>query len=165
MGGIWERQIRTIRRILLALTQQQLLDDENLRTLMCQVEAIINSRPITVVSSDSTDQEPLTPNHLLLIRAGPTVPPGVFIKEDLYHRKKWRHVQYLADVFWRRWLREYHPTLQQRQRWNRSRRNLEVNDIVIIAAENYPRSSWPLGRILEVRTSSHDGRVRSVKVK
>ncbi|KAK3729480.1 hypothetical protein QZH41_019941, partial [Actinostola sp. cb2023] len=164
-GGVWERCIRTVRKIMNAIVKEQTLDDEGLLTLMCEVEAIINGRPITKVSDDPNDWEALTPNHLLLLRAGPTLPPGVFDKDDCYSRRRWRQVQYQADVFWRRWLREYHPTLQQRQRWNRSRRNLEVNDIVIIAAENYPRSSWPLGRILEVRTSSHDGRVRSVKVK
>jgi hypothetical protein len=67
---------------------------------MCQAEAIINSRPITLVSSDPSDQEPLTPNHLLLLCAGPTMPPGVFGK------RRWRQVQYLADVFRRRWTKE-----------------------------------------------------------
>ena len=87
MGGIWERQIRTVRRILLALLKQQTLDDEGLATLMCQVEAVVNSRPITVVSSDSRDPEPLTPNHLLLLRSGAKLPPGVFVQADLYGKR------------------------------------------------------------------------------
>ena len=164
MGGIWERQIRSIRRILLALTQQQLLDDESLTTLMCQVEAIINSRPITVVSSDPSDQEPLTPNHLLLLRAGPTVPPGVFVKEDLYHRRRWRQVQYLADVFWRRWTQEYLPSLQQRQKWFKPRRNFSVGDVVLIIDSLTPRNLWPLGRITATFPGK-DGLVRSVQIK
>jgi hypothetical protein len=53
-------------------------------------------------------------------------------------------VQYLADLFWRRWLREYLPSLQQRQKWNELRRNVEVNDIVLVLDEKTPRSSWPL---------------------
>lgn len=134
-GGVWERCIRTVRKITNAILKEQTLDDEGLLTLICEVEAIINGRPITKVSDDPNDWEALTPNHLLLLRAGPTLPPGVFDKDDCYSRRRWRQVQYLADVFWRRWIREYLPTLQQLQRWNRSRRNLKVNDIVIIAAK------------------------------
>ncbi|XP_030836079.1 uncharacterized protein LOC115922128 [Strongylocentrotus purpuratus] len=63
MGGSWERQIR---KILSALLKQQALSDEGLSTLMCLMEAFINGRPLTVVSDDVRDPEPLTPNHLLL---------------------------------------------------------------------------------------------------
>lgn len=68
MGGAWEKQMRSIRRILESLTREQTLTDETLLTFMCLTESCINSRPITVVSSDSSDAEPLMPNHLLLLR-------------------------------------------------------------------------------------------------
>ncbi len=110
-GGIWERQIRSVRRILNQLLKQQSLDDERLHTLFCEVETIVNDRPITRVSSDPHDVEALTPNHLLLLKRQPVLPPGVFQKEDLYARKRWRQVQYLSDIFWRRWTREYLPLL------------------------------------------------------
>ena len=164
-GGVWERCIRTTRKLMNAISKEQTLDDEGLITLMCEVESIINGRPLTKVSDDPNDWEALTPNHFLLLRAGPMLPPGLFDKHDLYTRRRWRQVQYLADVFWRRWVREYLPTLQQRHRWNRRRRNLSVNDIVLVADESTPRNLWPLGRILEVRKSNHDGLVRSVKLK
>ena len=80
---------------------QQTLDDEGLVTLMCEVESIINSQPLTKVSDDPEDVEALTPNHLLL-RSGSSLPPGIFDKGDLYSRRRWRQVQYLSDVFWRR---------------------------------------------------------------
>ena len=67
-GGFLERCIRSIRRILRALLLEQTKDDEGLTPLMCEVESILNSRPITVVSEDSRDLEPLTPNHLLLLK-------------------------------------------------------------------------------------------------
>lgn len=63
-GGIWERMIRSIRRILDNLISRTLLTDETLCTLFCEVEKILNDRPITRVSSDSSDLEALTPNHL-----------------------------------------------------------------------------------------------------
>lgn len=83
MGGAWERTIRSVRKILRALLGQQLVSDEMLRTFMSEVEGILNSRPLTPVSSDPKDLDPLTPNHLLLLRANPNLPPGVFSKEEM----------------------------------------------------------------------------------
>ena len=67
-GGVWERLIRSTRKILGALTKEQVLDDECLQTLLCEAESIINGRPLTKVSDNPNDLEPLTPNHLLLLR-------------------------------------------------------------------------------------------------
>lgn len=72
-GGIWERRIRSVRRILRALLREQTTDDEGLTTLMCEVESILRSRHISVVYDDSKDLESLTPNHLLSLKS-----PGVF---------------------------------------------------------------------------------------
>lgn len=80
-GGIWERCLRSARRILSALLREQTADDEGLTTLMCEVESILNSRPITTVVDDPRDLEPLTPNHLLLLKAEPPLPPGLFGKK------------------------------------------------------------------------------------
>ena len=164
-GGVWERCIRTVRKVLKALPREQTMDDESLITLMCEVEAIVNGRPITKLSDDHRDLEPLTPNHLLLLRAGPALPPGNFSKCDTYSNRRWRQVQYLADVFWRRWVREYLPSLQERQKWQKQHRNFAVNDVVLVLDETKARNSWPLARILEVFPNRQDGLVRSVKLK
>jgi hypothetical protein len=164
-GGVWERCIRTVRKVLTALLNQQTLDDEGLVTLMCEVESIINSRPLTKVSDDPEDLEALTPNHLLLLSSGSSLPPGIFTKEDLYTRRRWRQVQYLADVFWRRWIKEYLPSLQERQKWVKPRRNFAPGDIVLLVDENSPRCAWTLGRVLEVNPNTKDGFVRKVTLK
>ena len=153
-GGIWERCIRSVRKVLAALLHEQRLDDESLPTFLCEVEAILNGRPLTSVSNDPRDLEALTPNHLLLLRAGADLPPGMFTKEDCYSRRKWRHVQYLSDQFWRHWTREYLPLLQSRQKWNRSRRNFREGDIVLIVNETTPRSFWPLASLPRRQGSS-----------
>ena len=110
-GGVWERQIRTIRKILHALLSEQSIKtcqkEEQLHTLMCKVEAIINSRPLTRVSDDPNDLRVITPNSLLLLKPDLAIPPGVFSKEDQYSRMRWRQMQYLADIFWKRWTKEY----------------------------------------------------------
>ena len=162
-GGIWERCIRTIRKILRSLLREQITDDESLLTLMCEVESILNSRPISTVSSDPYDLEPLTPNHLLLLKSEVPLPPGLFQHKDLLSRRRWRQVQYLADVFWRIWCKEFLPLLQIRQKWVRPKRNLAVGDIVLVATESSRRNSWPLGRIVEVFPDKR-GLVRRAKV-
>jgi hypothetical protein len=117
-GGVWERLIRSVRRILYSLMreQQTRLDDESIHTLFCEVEAIMNSRPLTFVSNDVNDFDVLTPNHLLLMQHGSSSPCGLFDKADCYSRRRWRYIQYLADMFWKRWVKEYLPTLQSRQK-------------------------------------------------
>ena len=162
-SGVWERSIRTVRKIL--TVQEQPLDDEGLTTLMCEVEAIVNGRPITKSSDDPSDAEALTPNQVLLFRSVPRLPPGAFTKEDSYSRRRWRQVQYLANIFWRRWIREYVPQLKERQKWAYPSRNFAVNDIVLVVDDRVPRSSWPLGRVTSERENSSDGHVRSETVK
>lgn len=163
-GGIWERLIRLVKKTLLAVTRQQLLDDDSLATVMCEVEAILNSRPLTTVSGEPNDLEALTPNHLLQLKVKPVLPPGIFNQHDTYARRRWRQVQYVSDLFWTRWVKEYLPLLQERQRWNRTRRNFMKGDIVLIVDSNAPRGSWVMAKVLETRPGS-GGLVRSVFLK
>ncbi|XP_006812352.1 uncharacterized protein LOC102804307 [Saccoglossus kowalevskii] len=164
-GGVWERCIRTVRKVLSTLTTEQTVNDEVLHTLFCEVEMIVNGRPITRLSDDSKDCETLTPNHLLLLRAGPKLPPGVFVKEDCYVRKRWRQAQYLADVFWHRWIKEYLPALQERQKWRKARDNVKMGDVVLVHDPSAPRCSWPLAQVVEVFRTTSDNMVRSVKLR
>ena len=136
MGGVWERQIWSVRSILSALMREHghVLDDESLRTLLAEVECIINSRPLTVPSSDPGDLDPLTPSHLLTMKSKIVMPPpGNFQKTDVYLRRRWKLVQYLSNVFWSRWRKEYVQSLQERAKWNSPRRYLERGDLVLIA--------------------------------
>ncbi len=112
-GGVWERLIRSVRWILNSLLHQQVVDDEGLQTLFCEVEAILNNRTITTASSDPFDMEALTPNHILLNNSEPVLDPGEFSRNDSYTRRRWRQVQYLANVFWRRWTQEYVTVIQE----------------------------------------------------
>lgn len=167
MGGVWERQIRTIRSILTAMLDKSAsrLDTTTLRTFLYETMAIINSRPLSVEHlHDPIGPEPLTPNHILTMKSSIILPPpGQFCKEDLYLRKRWRRVQFLSNEFWQRWKREYLLNLQQRQKWQRPTRNSQVDDIVILQDDNAPRNEWKLARVVEVHPSV-DGRVRKLKL-
>ena len=93
MGGVWERQIRTVRKALKAILREQVLDDERLDTVFCEAERIVNGRPLTMVSDNHGDPESLTPNHLLLLRSSEDIVPGKYryTNVDMYARR-WRHV-------------------------------------------------------------------------
>ncbi|XP_061793005.1 uncharacterized protein [Nerophis lumbriciformis] len=86
-----------------------------------------------------------------------------FVKEDLYLRKRWRRVQYLANEFWRRWRKEYLLNLQQRQKWQKTRRNAKVNDKVLIQDDTAPRNDWKLAKVTAV-CPNEDGCVRKVQL-
>ncbi|PWA27892.1 hypothetical protein CCH79_00000212 [Gambusia affinis] len=163
MGGAWERQIRTIRSVLSSILDQssRTLDSSSLRTYLYEVMAIVNSRPITPhLLNDPSGPQPLTPNLLLTLKTSVILPPpGDFVRQDLYLRKRWRRVQYLANEFWHRWRKEYLLGLQQRQKWQKTRRNAKVNDIVIIKDEAAPRNDWKLAKVTAVYPSE-DGYVR-----
>ena len=167
MGGVWERQIRSVRRILSTLLHQSgtHLDDESLRTFCCEAAAIVNSRPLTVENlNDPLAGVPISPNQLLTMKSGIVLPPpGNFERQDLYARKRWKRVQHIANEFWYQWKREFLHTLQPRQKWTKPQRNFQVGDIVLVVDENQPRSIWPLARVESVREGT-DGKVRRVKV-
>lgn len=167
MGGVWERQIRTVRNVLDALLDDHgtQLDEESLRTFMCEAESIVNSRPLTTDSLTSADgAEPLTPNHLLTMKSRVLLPPpGEFQRADIYLVKRWRRIQYLANQFWLRWRKEFMLSLQRRQKWVRPQRNMQVGDVVLIKEENVPRNCWRTARVNEAYASD-DGLVRKVRV-
>lgn len=163
-GGAWERLIRSIRKVLNSTLKVQNLDEEGLHTVLCEIEGIINSRPITKASFDPNDLEALTSNHLLLLKTSPTLPPGLFQPTDTYAHRRWKQVQYMSDLFWKRWIKEYLPQLQERQRWTTVKRNLAVGDLVIIMDNTAPRNSWPVGRVMETFPDRR-GFVRQVRIK
>ena len=167
MGGVWERQIRTVRNVLDSLMDEAgtQLDDESLRTLMNEAAAIVNSRPLTVENlNDPLSSEPLTPSHLLTMKTKVVLPPpGEFQKVDLYSRKRWRRVQHLVNEFWLRWKKEFLQDLQARAKWIQPKRDLQKDDIVIVKEEGIPRNQWLLARVEEV-FKDHDNHVRRVKL-
>ena len=150
MGGVWERQIRSCRSILLSLLKNhiQSLNDECFYTVLTEIETIVNSRPLLVeVLSDSNSLVPLTPNQLLTSKTKIVMaPPGTFTQADIYSRRRWRRVQHLVNEFWSRWRSEYLQSLQSRRKWTQPRRNFAVNDVVLLKDDATRRNDWRLVR-------------------
>lgn len=147
-GGAWERNIRTARQILQSMLKElpHCLTDESLQTLFCEIESIMNQRPLTTVSNDPSDLEALTPNHLLHLRGGGTHP---FVTQSEMARSRWRKIQHLADSFWCRWKKEYLGDLRSRQRWKKSSANLCEGDLVLVVENTSPRNQWLMGRVAQ----------------
>ena len=157
-GGVWERQIRTVRKVLLGVLTEQRITDEMLATIFAEVERIINSRPLTRASDDPEDEAALTPAMILHPRNEKALPPGLFNPDDQYCRRWYRQLQFLSDLFWKRWTKEYLVTLQTSAKWNKV--NLFQVDDIVLVKECAPRGAWPLARITAVHYG-RDGLVRS----
>ncbi|XP_037400651.1 uncharacterized protein LOC119265122 [Pygocentrus nattereri] len=167
MGGVWERMIGIARRILDALLLKlnpSYLTHEILVTLMAEVTAIMNSRPLVSVSSDPEAPAVLTPSMLLTHKKDTlAAPSGDFDVNDLSN-KHWRRVQALADAFWKRWRQEYLTTLQTKGKWNMEKPNLQVGDVVLLKDSQMKRTEWPTGLVVKT-FPSRDNTVRKVEVK
>lgn len=164
MGGVWERMIGVTRRILdsmLSDISSKHLTHEVLTTLMAEVTAIINARPLVPVSTDHNSPEVLSPAVLLTQKQ---CSPIHFECQPVDPRVQWKYVQSLADTFWKRWQTEFLHTLQRRRKWQTDEPNLKVGDVILLREKGVNRNSWPLG-IVERVFQSEDGKVRKVEVK
>ncbi|XP_063894313.1 uncharacterized protein LOC126055473 [Helicoverpa armigera] len=164
MGGAWERLVRCVKTALGATLHERHPREEVLATLLCEVEYVVNSRPLTHVSVSGDDDESITPNHFLLGGSARLPSPGTFDERDIDSKKHWRRAQILADMFWRRWVREYLPELQYRREPHARGPALQLGDPVLIADGNLPRNTWPRGRVVAVYPGA-DGEVRTADVR
>ena len=139
--------------------------DEVLHTVFVEAENLVNSRPLTRVSSDCADGAALTPNHLLIMSGNV---PALWGKYGVGEtaRRKWKLVQHLLAEFWSRWSREYVPSLQHRQKWREVARDYAVGDVVIVLEDQLKSLSgkWPLALVTEVVPSA-DGKVRHMQLR
>ena len=164
-GGIWERIIREIKKHLKLTLSQTTVDLDIFATVLVEIERIMNSRPLTYASSDIRDLTVLTPACFLYpgvvfhssANILPPTPPG-----GDHLRYSWRKARCLIDTYWERWSREYLHTLQKRSKWQSSRPNLYVGQIVILTDEQSPRDQWRLARVDAIKGDPRN--VRTVVV-
>ena len=162
-GGVFEIMIKAAKRAIYAILHDACPTDEELLTVVTEVEGLLNSRPLTYCNDDSKDEQVLTPNHFLYGQAGGQLAPQVIDEVAFNPRNRWRYVQDLIRKVWVRWQKEFLSLQQNRPKWQVKQENLKVDDIVLMADSSNPRGRWPLGRIVEVFPGV-DGLVRIVKV-
>ena len=137
---------------------------EEFATVLTQVEACLNSRPLGPLPCDGDTIEPLTPGHFLIGRPLEALPDPPMSYRSMSLLKRWYLCQGLVRHFWKRWTTEYMDTIRRFVNWHHPSRNLQVGDVVILHEDNLIPTKWPLGRIVNIYTGK-DGIVRVVDVK
>ncbi|XP_078311589.1 uncharacterized protein LOC144618785 [Crassostrea virginica] len=167
-GGAWERMIGLVRKILDAMLMEpsnRNITHDILCTLMAEVTTIVNSRPLTPVSSDPDSPFVLTPNTLLTQKHSSDSDSPEFgnigLKDML--KSEWKRVQGLANQFWKRWKSDYLHLLQPRRKWKQTEPNINEGDIVLLKKDS-PRNHWPMAVVLKT-FESDDTLVRKIQIK
>ena len=169
---MFERMVRSTKRCLRKAVGSRRLTYEELNTVLIEIEAVLNSRPLTYIYEEDV-VVPLTPSHLfcgrrLLDRHEQSSNP--MDDEILVKRKKMvdqmKGGEAVVAHFWRRWSREYLVDLREHQKTHVQKRQpgISVGDVVLIEEDGKKRNNWRLGRIDEVVVGK-DGIVRGANVK
>lgn len=164
-GGIYEAAVKSMKHHLRRVIGARMMESQQLTNLLADIEAILNSRPLTPLSDDPEDIQALTPAHFWI--GEPLILPPAFRPsnpDNVEGRKLWLERRKMLDHFWKRWVEEYLTTLQERKKWRRERENVRTGRLVLLKDENLPPAQWRMGRILEVFPGK-DGLVRNVLVK
>ena len=134
-------------------------------TLLSQIEAVLNSRPLSPLSNDPNDLQPLTPGHFL-IGEPLTAPVEPFLQHIKINRlSRWQSIERIRQCFWKRWSTEYLSSLQQRTKWRRQHgHEVKEGTLVLIHEDNLPPLKWKLGRVIKLHPGK-DNIVRVVSLK
>lgn len=162
-GELYEAAVKSAKFHLRRIVGNASLTFEELNTVIKQVEAVLNSRPLTPMSSNPNDLQVLTPGHFLIGRALASIPEPYAIEPRIDLCLRWKLVDPLVLHFWKRWLSEYLVELQQRKYWTDGPKLISVGDIVLIKDDNIPPLKWNSGRITKLKPDT-DGVVRVVEL-
>lgn len=164
-GGLHEAAVKSVKHHIKRVVKNTNLTIEEWFTLLSQVEACVNSRPIQPLSDDQQDTSALTPGHFLIGQPLITlVEPRSLTETNTNYLTRWEKTQQIYQLIWERWHREYLTTLIQRNKWTKATPNLAPGDLVVIQEDNTPPSRWPIARIIEIHPG-RDGLVRVVTLK
>lgn len=144
-GGLWEAGVKSVKLHLRRVIGASILTFEELYTVLTQIEAILNSRPLCSMSD--SDLNPLTPAHFLVGEPLTAIPEPSQPETSSNRLMQFNHIQSMTQGFWKRWHMEYITTLQERPKWQQLKVNIKPGDLVVIKEPNLPPTKWLLGRI------------------
>lgn len=163
-GGLWEAGVKSFKYYFKRAIGDSRLTYEEFLTIMVQVESLLNSRPLTPLSSDVDDLEILTPGHFLIGRPMTSIPEPNLLDIETNRLSLWGKITKIVQLVWKKWSTTYLNNLQQRTKWYFEKDNVKIGDMVLLKEDNLPPSKWALGRILEV-IPGRDGKVRVARIK
>jgi len=139
MGGKWESSVRSVKLQLRRVMGKTVLAFEQMQTLIAQISAVVNSRPLCY--TPDTDLTYLSPAYFLIGRPFTTVPEGDLTNLPINRLDYWQHLQSMYQGFWKRWHQEYLTSLQQRRKWSNKKRNIAVDDVVLVKDSILPSAA------------------------
>lgn len=148
-GGLWEAGVKSTKYHLKRIVGDSTLTFEELSTVLTQIEACLNSRPLSEMSDHPTDLEPLTPGHLLIGEPLVVIPSPDVTEVKMNVLDRWQLTTRMVQNFWKRWQSEYLSRMQERFKWKNETSEFNVGDLVIIKDQRFPPGRWPMGRILK----------------
>ncbi|XP_065093422.1 uncharacterized protein LOC135714080 [Ochlerotatus camptorhynchus] len=160
-GGIWEANVKCVKSHLKKILHTTSLNFEEFSTVLTQIEAILNSRPLFTQSSDPNDLAVITPGHFLIGRELTAIPEPSYEDITVNRLTRWKYIQLLRQHFWRRWSSEYLHHLQVREKWIVKQPNIREGMIVVLKEDHQPAQSWKIGRVITTYPGK-DGAVRVV---
>ena len=165
-GGIWEANIKSFKQHLVKTIGDTKLTYEEFSTVATMIEACLNSRPMSPLSTCEEDVSALTPGHFLIGAPliAPAEPFDEINVENLTALSRWSRVYRLRNQLWDRWKREYLLQLQARSKWLHPNYTFKVGDLCIVQDELMPPCRWPLARIKQLYPGS-DGLSRVALLK
>ncbi|XP_041988861.1 uncharacterized protein LOC121740272 [Aricia agestis] len=158
-NGIAEAAVKSTKHHLKRLLQQTHFTYEELATCLTQIEAVLNSRPLTPLSSDPHDFSVLTPAHFLIGRSLTSVPQARAPDGNITSLQRYQRVARIKDHFWTRFQLEYISTLQKKTKWHTSHGAISVGTLVLIRDKDVPPLCWLLGRVVHLHPGA-DGVTR-----
>lgn len=156
-GGLWESAVRLMKHHLTRVIGDAHLTYEHFNTLLIQVEAVLNSRPLSPISNDPNDLNPLTPGHFLIGRELTSLPEELIRHIPTNRLNLYQRVQQMMQSFWQRWQRDYLHTLHQRTKWMfKPPNSLQAGQMVLLKEDNLIPMRWKLGRIVKTYKGNDD---------
>ncbi|XP_029169824.1 uncharacterized protein LOC114939631 [Nylanderia fulva] len=163
-GGIWEAAVKSLKHHLRRVLGNHTLTFEEMSTLLAQIEACLNSRPLQALSDDPGDITALSPGHFLVGSALTAIPEPSLIDEPVNRLTRWQTLQRMRDHFWDRWAKEYIHSLAHLPKWWKRETDFNIGRLCLIRNENTPPTKWPLARIIRAYPGA-DKQIRVVDVR